>query len=423
MQVIVLCGGKGSRFGERCKFLPKSMLPLAGKPIIARLVESVVDYGYRDVLFLLGHQGKAISEYFNSGSYFGINPTYVQETEPLGTAGCLKAARDKLDKEFLLLHGDHIIDVDLFALKQFHKDKNSSLTIVTHPSFHPFDSDLAQVDKLGRITKIWSKPQPHPLLCKNLAISGVAIVKSDLIDTLPDGPSDLTKDLYTPAVKLSKKYLYPKCYSYQTSEYLIDVGTQKRLDKAEKEFTQERCKKRPAVFLDRDGTINEQQGFVNSPDDVKVMDRAYPAIKLLHEAGYLIVVVTNQGGIQLGFITEETLDQIHARIDSQLAEFECFVDKYYHCPHYEESGVKICDCRKPGVALIDQAISEFNIDLENSWVVGDRTGDIKMADNKNLKSILVKTGSAGEDQEFPDAKPTFVENDLYEAAKKIVGER
>lgn len=416
MQVVILCGGKGTRFGETCKFLPKPMLTLCGKPLLDYAVTTLSQQGFKDILFLTGHQGSAISEYFNSGKYHNITPKYVRETSPLGTAGCLKAAEDQLEDTFLLIHGDHVFDIDLKCLLAFHKTCKSAITFVTHSNSHPHDSDLVEVDKFNRILTIHKKPQPKFLPCKNLVLDGIMVVEKKVLSLLPEGPSDLTKDLYCRA--LSKF----ACFSYQTSDYILDVGTPERMDRVEADIQRDEIKrkKKVAVFLDRDGTINNAPNFVNAPDEVEIFQETCAALRLLRNAGYLLVVVTNQGGISLGYLTEKTLDKIHARLDSLLATKGCFIDRYYHCPHYESDGNYICGCRKPGTLMMEQAAVDMNIDMSKSWVVGDRTCDILMANNAELKSVLVETGSAGKDGEFPHAKPTYTAVNLYEAAKKIV---
>jgi len=153
---------------------------------------------------------------------------------------------------------------------------------------------------------------------------------------------------------------------------------------------------KPAVFIDRDGTINEQMGYVNHPSRFILLPRVAEAIRLLNENGYLVFVVTNQSGVARGYFPIELVYEIHRRMEDSLLQKGAKIDGIFFCPHYPSGVINryaiTCKCRKPNTGLIDMARKKFAIDITNSWVIGDTVSDIEMAKRAGIKSILVKTG-------------------------------
>ncbi|MBW2047085.1 MAG: HAD family hydrolase [Deltaproteobacteria bacterium] len=186
--------------------------------------------------------------------------------------------------------------------------------------------------------------------------------------------------------------------------------------------------KRPAVFIDRDGTINEQMGYINHISRFVLLPGSAEAIRLFNENGYLVVVVSNQSGVGRGYFPLELVNEVHDRMKTLLAGEGARVDGIFFCPHYP--GGKLpeysvsCECRKPGTGLIKMACESFDIDLENSYVIGDRSTDVELARNAGARGILVKTGYGRGDLEyvFPGLpfRPFHTADDLLEAARWIV---
>jgi D-glycero-D-manno-heptose 1,7-bisphosphate phosphatase len=187
-------------------------------------------------------------------------------------------------------------------------------------------------------------------------------------------------------------------------------------------------KRKPAVFLDRDGTINEQMGYINHICRFQLLPGAAQAIKKLNDAHIPVVVVSNQSGLARGYFPEELLVAVHEKMHKLLAEEGAMVDAIYYCPHHPEAKEdrfrKACDCRKPKPGLILQASKEMGLDPEQSFVVGDRWSDIKTAVNCGATSILVRTGYGRGDEQYigPQQKiqPDFKSDDLAGAVEWIL---
>ena len=182
-----------------------------------------------------------------------------------------------------------------------------------------------------------------------------------------------------------------------------------------------------AVFVDRDGTLNEDIGYVSTPDELILYPWAAEAVRLINEAGLLAVVITNQSGVARRMYTEEALDAIHSRMIEQLARKGARIDAVYYCPHHPEVGGARyrtdCDCRKPRTGMLDRAVLDHHIDLAQSFVVGDKASDIKLAENAGARAALVLTGYGSETLAHPErwpCDPAFVAENLLEAVKQIL---
>ncbi len=188
--------------------------------------------------------------------------------------------------------------------------------------------------------------------------------------------------------------------------------------------------KTAAVFLDRDGTINHDPGYVSSPDQMVIYPWTFEAIRMINEAGLKAIVVTNQSGIARGFYSEEDLSAVHERMRSDLAERGARVDAVYYCPHHPEIAVLPyggpCECRKPNPGMLLRASREHEIDLSRSYVIGDKACDMDLAENAGALGILVRTGYGTITLSHPDrfpCTPGLVAEDLLEAVQLILGGR
>lgn len=182
------------------------------------------------------------------------------------------------------------------------------------------------------------------------------------------------------------------------------------------EITYER---KPAVFLDRDGTINEHIEYLSEPERFKAIPGAFQAIKQLRERGFRIIVVTNQPGIGLGYFTKEDLYAVNREMLRQASQEGAAFDRIYFCPHSKADN---CQCRKPGTFFLARAESDLNVDLKGSYVIGDMTSDVQLGINAGCRSILVKSGRGGDDRIYQNS-PDYTARDLEEAVRWIVEER
>jgi len=189
-----------------------------------------------------------------------------------------------------------------------------------------------------------------------------------------------------------------------------------------------------AIFLDRDGTINEEVGYLDHPDRLHMIPAAFAAIRLINQSGMKAIVISNQSGVARGFFTEENVREIHQNIQQALRERGAFIDRFYFCPHHptegEEPYRKVCNCRKPQPGMLYQAADELDIDLARSYMIGDKYADIEAAHRAGVKGVLVLTGygrhSSGDkdhETETQDNRPDYIAADILGAVRWIMKDR
>ena len=176
----------------------------------------------------------------------------------------------------------------------------------------------------------------------------------------------------------------------------------------------------PTVFLDRDGTINIEKNYLYRIKDWEWIPGAMEAIKLFNEKGFFVVVITNQSGIARGLYSEEDVDSLHNFVSQQIRSYGGKIDKYYYCPHYPNHEEGNCYCRKPLPGMILDASRDLDIDLNRSWIVGDKVSDIQAGKNLNLRNILVLTGHGEKEKDLLSNENQVVCNNILEAAHFVL---
>ena len=182
--------------------------------------------------------------------------------------------------------------------------------------------------------------------------------------------------------------------------------------------------KNKAVFLDRDGTIIEDSGYINSPEQIKFIPGSIEAIKKLNDAGYKVVIISNQAGIARGLLSEDMLQTIDKIIHRQILSGGGHIDASYYCPHHPEHGVypykQDCECRKPHPGLIKKAVKDKELELAGSFMVGDKSSDIETGKRAGVKTVFVRTGHGQEEEKGLKVKPDHLADNLTEAVRWIL---
>jgi len=427
---VIQAGGKGTRMRELTHDeIPKPLLLINGKPMIEWQILQLKEYGIKEFIFVIGHLGEKIEEYFENGSKWGINIRYIRENVPLGSAGALYHVKKYAkEKDIILVFGDVMFEIDWNRFIAFHEKKNGLVTLLAHPNAHPYDSDLLIVDKNDRVNEIDSKNNIRDYNYKNCVNAGLSIFKSSiLLQITEEKKLDFESQIVEPLMGAGQ------VFAYNTPEYVKDAGTPDRFATVCKEqldcVWDAKClkNKQKAVFLDRDGTINVHKGFLKSTDEFELITGVAEGIKALNRSPYLVIVATNQPVIARGECTLEELDSIHKKMETDLGKKGAFLNDILFCPHHPHKGYKgeipelkiECDCRKPKIGMLLSAASKYNIDLSQSWYVGDTTMDIQTGNNAGTRTVLVKTGEAGMDGKY-NVTPTVIKENLLEAVQYIL---
>ena len=411
MKVVIMAGGRGTRIAELFPDIPKPLIPVDGMPILEREIRSLASQGFKDIILTVGYLADKIIDYFADGSQLGVKIDYFVEETPLGNAGALFQLKEEIgDEPFFLLNADAAFDVDFNRMLDFHKKHGGLVTLFTHPNSHPYDSGLIIADKEGNVEKWLSKEDERPQWYTNRVNAGLHVIDPKVLErSLKNLEIDPSTGDPKGKVDLDRQILKPLCgtgkmFCYDSPEYVKDMGTPERFHQVEADYkngvvqAKNLHNKQKAFFLDRDGTINKYVGFLRNIDEFELIEGVSEAIKLINQSGYLAIVVTNQPVIARGEVTWDELHEIHRKMETLLGKDGAYIDGIYICPHHPDKGFegerpeyKIdCDCRKPKPGLLLQAAQDYNIDLTQSYMIGDSERDVEAGINAGcLMSIKV----------------------------------
>lgn len=417
MKVVIMAGGRGTRIAELFPDIPKPLIPVDGMPILEREIRSLASQGFKDIILTVGYLADKIIAYFGDGSQLGVKIDYFVEETPLGNAGALFQLRDKIgDEPFFLLNADAAFDVDFNRMLDYHKKHGGLVTLFTHPNSHPYDSGLIIADKEGKVEKWLSKEDERPQWYNNRVNAGLHIIDPEVLElSLKNLDIDPMTGFPNGKVDLDRQILKPLCgtgkmFCYDSPEYVKDMGTPERFHQVEADYkngvvqAKNLHNKQKAIFLDRDGTINKYVGFLRNIDEFELIDGVSEAIKRINQSGFLAIVVTNQPVIARGEVTWDELNEIHKKMETLLGKAGAYIDGLYICPHHPDKGFKgevpeykvDCNCRKPKPGMLIQAAKDFNIDLSQSYMIGDSNRDIEAGNSAGCKeSIILETNKQG----------------------------
>ena len=433
MKVVIMAGGRGTRISELFPDIPKPLIPIDGIPVLEREICSLASQGFRDIVLTVSYLHEKIEEHFDDGSKWGVRIEYFVEDVPLGNAGALFKIKDKLEDDFLLLNADAVFDVDFNRMVAFHKAHDGLVTLFTHPNSHPYDSGLILADGEGRVEKWLAKEDERPEYYRNRVNAGLHIINLSVLELSgidADKVGAVGENGKPIKVDLDRQLLKPlagtgKMFCYDSPEYVKDMGTPERYYSVCEDYKVGRISgknlqnKQKAVFLDRYGTINKYVGFLRNIDEFELLDGAADAIKEINASGYLAIVVTNQPVIARGEVSFEELERIHNKMETLLGKEGAYLDAIYFCPHHPHKGyegerpeLKVdCDCRKPKPGMLLKAAQDFNIDLAQSWMIGDGENDIRAGQNAGCQTAFIGNESYGQTVTVSSLK-NFVERYL-----------
>ena len=431
MKVVIMAGGRGTRISELFPDIPKPLIPIDGIPVLEREVCSLASQGFRDIILTVSYLHEKIEEHFGDGSKWGVKIEYFVENTPLGNAGAL--FKLNLKEDFLLLNADAMFDVDFNRFVDFHKQHGGLVTLFTHPNSHPYDSGLLIADKNGAVEQWLAKEDSRPEYYRNRVNAGLHVINPSVLELSgidADKVGAVGENGKPIKVDLDRQLLKPlagtgKMFCYDSPEYVKDMGTPERYDAVCEDYKAGRVSgknlqnKQKAIFLDRDGTINKYVGFLRNINEFELLDGAADAIKKINASGYLAIVITNQPVIARGEVSFEELERIHNKMETLLGKKGAYLDAIYFCPHHPHKGYEgerpelkfDCDCRKPKPGMLLKAAQDFNIDLAQSWMIGDGENDIRAGQHAGCQTAFIGNESYGQTVTVSSLK-NFVEQHL-----------
>lgn len=392
MQCAILIGGLGTRLGALVSDCPKPMLPVAGAPFLEHLVRDLARYGFDDVLLLAGYRSEVVERFVAETDLVrrdGLKIRVVVEPEPLGTAGALRYAHADLAPEFLMLNGDSYFDFNVLDLATFTTGEPWLARMALRQVEDASRFGIVELADDGIVTAMRERPDgPGP----GLINGGVYWLQRDIVGVIGAGQVSLERTVF-PALA-SDGLLRGRTYD----GFFLDIGVPDAYAAAGAAMAA--ALRRPAVFFDRDGVLNHDDGYTHDPHGFRWIDGAREAIRRVNDAGWFAFVVTNQAGVARGYYDEAAVEALHRWMNADLRTIGAHIDAFRYCPHHPDGTVagyaKACDWRKPGPGMLTDLLGKWPVDARRSFLIGDKASDLEAARRAGIHGCLYTGGDLAE---------------------------
>jgi D-glycero-D-manno-heptose 1,7-bisphosphate phosphatase len=382
-QAVVLVGGKGTRLGALTATTPKPLMPIDGDSVfLDEVLFNIARHGFDDIVLLAGHFHEQFTQRYSCRTVRDAAIRIAVEGAPAGTAGALAHAAAMLAETFLFANGDTLFDINLRALDQMlakAPDAVAALALRRVPDAGRYGAVLLRD---GEIVAFREKSSDHD----GLVNGGVGLMRREIVSFVEQIPASIETDIY-PGVAAAGRLI-----GAEFSGYFIDIGLPDTLATARDDLPRRRL--RPAVFFDRDGVLNHDNGYTHRVDDLQWIAGAIETIKRVNDSGALVFVVTNQAGIAHGYYTAAEAKRFHATMAADLAHAGAHVDAFYMCPFHPEAKIDAYfhpdhPDRKPNPGMIITALAEWPIDRTRCVLIGDQDSDIEAARRAGIAGVLL----------------------------------
>ncbi len=374
-QAVILAGGRGTRMQPITNDQPKPMVPILGRPFLEYQIEQLRDQGFERVLLLLGYLPDVVQDYFGDGSAWGMKIEYSVTGPDDLTSSRVANARHMIDPCFLLLYCDNYWPMQMDRMWKRFQSAGKPGMITVYSNKDNYSRGSVILDEAQNVL-VFDRLRTTPGL-QGIEIS-YAILTDLALELLPEKDTLFEEAIYTPLAEQGRLAAYLSDHRYYS------VGSLNRLPS-----TEEFMRRRPTVILDRDGVLNRKPPraeYVTDWNAWEWLPGALEALRRFRDAGYRVIVVSNQAGINRGAMTQAALEEIHARMKAEVERAGGRIDGIYFCPHDWDEG---CDCRKPKPGMLFQAQKDFALDLSRTYFIGDDERDGIAADAAECPFALV----------------------------------
>ncbi len=374
-QAVILAGGRGERMRPLTDLRPKPMIEVNGKPFLEHLILLLREQGFRRVLLLLGYLPGTVQDYFGYGRRWQMQIDYSVTAVEDNTGRRLKLAESKLEDCFLLLYCDNYWPMSMDRMWRRYLEAGVPAMLTVYSNKDAYTRSTLKVDEAGFVTAYDKSRKRTDLQGTEISY---AILRKELVARLPDENVSFEETLF-PTLAANRQLA-----AFVTDHRYYSIGDTPRLP-----LTEAFLARRPAVILDRDGVLNEKPpraNYVRTWEEFKWLPGAREALRALNQAGFRVIIVSNQAGVARGAMTEADLLEIHRRMAKDATEAGGRVDAIYYCPHNWDEG---CECRKPRPGMLFQAQRDFSLDLSRTLFIGDDDRDRQAAEAAGCLSALV----------------------------------
>jgi D,D-heptose 1,7-bisphosphate phosphatase len=385
-QCVILLGGLGSRLGEIAKTTPKPLLEVDGAPFVETLIAEARRRGFREFVLLAGHRSEVVSAFVADREIerrFDCVVSISVEPVPYGTGGALVHALPLLREDFLLLNGDTWFDFNWLDLVARGRRERAAACLSLRRVAWPERYETIELDG-GRVRAV----HPRGRSLETALINGGVYYLTRRALEGAACPSSLEADILPGLVEAGT------LGGAEYDGFFIDIGVPETLEAANALVP--RARRRPAAFLDRDGILNVDSGYVHRPDQVVWVDGAKETVRALNDAGFYVFVVTNQAGVARGYYEESAIGALHDWMAQALAAEGAFIDDWRYCPFHPEASVPdyrgAHPWRKPNPGMIEDLIATWPVERAGSFLIGDKSSDIEAAQAAGLPGLLFEGG-------------------------------
>lgn len=381
-QAVILVGGFGTRIQHLTKKKPKSLIKIHKTFFLDLIIKNLSRFSFTEVILLCGYKSHLFYQKYHGRKIYNIRITCIKEYFPLGTAGAIKNARKYLRNFFLLCNGDTYADFNIIDFINVFKKKTYLQILLTTSKKKKFSKVI-----LGKSNYVKKFNFSHDKKF-TLINAGYYIVNKKILNFIPNKKEfSLEKELIPILIK--NKLVFGKFYQNLKKNFL-DIGTPEDFKKVN--FFIKKILKKPALFLDRDGVINKDTGYVFQKKKFIWRKDIFNFIKKYNDNNFYVFVITNQSGIGRGYYSENQLIKLHNWINSQLYKHGAYIDRFYYAPFYKKSKIlkyrKNKNLRKPNTGMIKLALKEWSINKKKSIVIGDKYTDLELAKKFNIKGKI-----------------------------------
>jgi D,D-heptose 1,7-bisphosphate phosphatase len=369
LDLVILCGGRGTRLGYLTKNTPKPLIKINNKRFIDYIIKFYQKYNFNKIFLITSYKSNQFLKY--NKKFFNFIPcTCIKEKTPKGTGGALNEIKKKIKNNFLLVNGDSYLDYDLKNFIKIRKKYVGKIILIKNRNYHSnYKLSSLSINKKNEV--VYSNNNVKYMN------AGIYFFKKDIFNYISNKNLSL-EDEVLPGLIIKRKI-----EGIKENGTFIDIGTKKNLELAKKIFKKKI--KIPTIFLDRDGVLNEDNGYVFKYYNFLWKKGVLRFLKYLSKKNFYLFIVTNQSGIGRGFFSINSFIALHKKIKSFLSKKNIYFHDVKFCPHHPRFGLKKfkkrCSCRKPGNKMLKDIIFDWNLDEKKIVMVGDKISD-ELAANK-----------------------------------------
>jgi D-glycero-D-manno-heptose 1,7-bisphosphate phosphatase len=387
--VLILAGGRGLRIKRITNQIPKPLIRFNNKPILTLILNNIAKYNFKKIIILAGYKGSQIYKKYHN-KYFNFNKVEcLIEKKRLGTFGAIINVKKKLTPNFIVVNGDTLFNANLEKFLKFNFIKKKIVMMITKNHHYKENKKLTNLN-INKKNKIEMSNK------KKFINSGTYLISKKILKKKLENKSSLETEIIPDLIKNKS------AFGIIENKKLIDIGTNKNLLYAKNNISREINK--PAVFLDRDGVINYDYGYVHKYNDFKFKKHVISALKFLSTKDIYIFIVTNQSGIAKGLFKKKDFYKLHIKVKDFLLKKKIYIHDIKFSPFHIDGIIKkyrkISGYRKPGNLMIEELFKDWNIIRKKSFMIGDSLSDETAATKSRLYF-------------------EFVKPNLYEQVKKI----